>query len=245
MTAHPPPTARHRRHRVRLHGVQGAVRRARDRPVHPSSPTARARPADLAATDRRRRRRLAHPAAGAGRARPGRRGRRRRSATRRPRSGTWCAARPATSASTSGCRSGARSTRRCVHLDAGIAGTGAAFETMSELLAGARRGPHVHRGPAHRVARGRAGAAPRLADRLPAAPRHRRHGCSTSAAAAVRSRSRSASGTRTLRATVLDFPPVLDVARDYRDDAGLAGPHRAGRRRRRRHPAGRPDRTSC
>ena len=110
-----------------------------------------------------------------------------------------------------------------LHLDAGIAGTGRAFDTMSALLSApddARTftiAQHVGSLAAARVLADRV-----LPDRLPTG---------SAGTGAIRlldvgggSGAFSIALCRrfpTLRATVLDFPTVVEVARDYRDEAAM------------------------
>ena len=105
-----------------------------------------------------------------------------------------------------------------LHLDAGIAGNGRAFDTMSTLLAS----PEDARTFTTAQHVGSLGAARALADRLPAV---------SSGSGTIRfldvgggSGAFSLALCRrfpTLRATILDFPMVVEIARDYRDEAGM------------------------
>ena len=119
-----------------------------------------------------------------------------------------------------------------LHLDAGIAGTGRAFDTMSALLSApddARTfttAQHVGSLAAARVLADRV-----LPDRLPTGSpgtgviRLLDVGGGSGAFSIALCRR-----FPTLRATILDFPTVVEIARDYRDEAGHAGPDRVGRR---------------
>ena len=110
-----------------------------------------------------------------------------------------------------------------LHLDAGIAGTGRAFETMSALLS-APDSAHTFTTAQHigSLAAARVLADRVLPDRLPAG---------SPGTGAIRlldvgggSGAFSIALCRrfpTLRATVLDLPPVVEVARDYRDEAAM------------------------
>ena len=109
-----------------------------------------------------------------------------------------------------------------LHLDAGIAGTGRAFDTMSALLASpddARTfttAQHVGSLAAARVLADRV-----LRDRLPTGTGTIRlldvGGGSGAFSLALCQR------FPTLRATILDFPAVVGIARDYRDTAAMQG----------------------
>jgi ubiquinone/menaquinone biosynthesis C-methylase UbiE len=110
-----------------------------------------------------------------------------------------------------------------LHLDAGIAGTGRAFDSMSALLSAPDEArtfttaQHVGSLAAARVLADRM-----LPDRLPAgspgtdAIRLLDVGGGSGAFSIALCRR-----FPTLRATVLDFPTVVEVARDYRDEAGM------------------------
>ena len=183
----------------------------------PTSPTGRSRPAELSA-DRSGREPAADPAARPGRARPGRRptGDAYAQRARLPAlPGARRARRLRRVLPAAGRR--ARSTRRCCTWTP----ASPAPARRSTPSASCWPGPDEARTFTAAQHAGSLAAARVLADRMPLG--RGRDGCSTSAAAAARSRSRSASGTPALRATVLDFPAVVDVARDYRDEAGLDG----------------------
>lgn len=101
-----------------------------------------------------------------------------------------------------------------VHLDAGLAGTGLAFDTFAELLSQ----PEQARTFTVAQHAGSRAAARALADRVPLGAAHALldvGGGSGAFSIALCARNPG------LTATVLDFPAVLDVARTYRDDAGL------------------------
>lgn len=102
-----------------------------------------------------------------------------------------------------------------VHLDAGLAGTGVAFDTFADLLS---RPDEARTFTAAQHA-GSQAAARVLAGRIPL------NGARTvldvgggSGAFSIALCLRNPD----LSATILDFPPVVDVARTYREEAGLA-----------------------
>ena len=102
-----------------------------------------------------------------------------------------------------------------LHLDAGIAGTGRAFDTLGGLLAD----PAQARTFTAAQHAGSLAAARTLADRVPlgAAARLLDVGGGSGAFSIALCERNPA-----LESTVLDFPAVVAVARDYRDAAGLA-----------------------
>ncbi|WP_165825744.1 class I SAM-dependent methyltransferase [Actinomycetospora cinnamomea] len=101
-----------------------------------------------------------------------------------------------------------------VHLDAGLAGTGAAFDTWAGLLAD----PREARTFTEAQHAGSLGAARRLADRLAlAGPCTVLDVGGGSGAFSIAFCERDPD----VRSTVLDLPAVVDVAREYRDAAGL------------------------
>ena len=122
---------------------------------------------------------------------------------------------PATSVTTSGCRSTGRSTRRWCTWTTGWPAPARRLRHPRRAAGRARAGPPFIEAQ-HAGSRA---AAQVLAGRTWSWPTRAR--CSTSAAAAGRSRSRCANATRRLRATVLDFPAVIDVAREYRSAAAV------------------------
>jgi 2-hydroxy-4-(methylsulfanyl)butanoate S-methyltransferase len=103
-----------------------------------------------------------------------------------------------------------------LHLDAGLAGTGAAFDTWSGLLAD----PGQARIFTEAQHAGSLGPARRLADRLALAGP-----CSVLDVGGGSGAFSYALCARDpgVRATVLDLPAVVDVAREHRDRAGLTG----------------------
>jgi SAM-dependent methyltransferase len=102
-----------------------------------------------------------------------------------------------------------------VHLDAGLAGTGTAFDTFADLLS---RPEEARTFTAAQHAGSRA-AARVLAERTPlGGARAMLDVGGGSGAFSIALCARNAH----LTATVLDFPSVLDVARTYRDEAGLS-----------------------
>ena len=126
-----------------------------------------------------------------------------------------------------------------VHLDAGLAGTGAAFDTLGGLLAE----PAQARTFIEAQHAGSRVAAQVLAGHLELA--HARTlldvgGGSGAFSIALCERNPQ------LRATVLDFPAVIDIARTYRQAAAARRPHRAAAPVTPCTPSGRPTRTwSC
>ena len=142
------------------------------------------------------------------------------------------------------------------HLDAGIAGHGVAFAGFDELMGSADEAATFTVGQhcaSLELAR-------KLVDQLPLARPAR---CSTSAAGSGAFSIAFCERHPALRATLLDFPQTLDVARPYRDAAGLTDrialipgnatstdwPRRAGRRAdvvpaQRARPRTRPTRRS-
>jgi ubiquinone/menaquinone biosynthesis C-methylase UbiE len=101
-----------------------------------------------------------------------------------------------------------------VHLDAGLAGTGTAFDTFADLLS---RPDEARTFTAGQHAGSRA-AARVLAERIPLGGARTMldvGGGSGAFAIALCTRNPR------LTAAVLDFPPVVDVARTYREEAGL------------------------
>ncbi len=102
-----------------------------------------------------------------------------------------------------------------LHLDAGLAGTGSAFEALPGLLAD----PVQARTFTVAQHTGSLGAARVLVDRL--GPLGRADLLDVGGGSGAFSIAFCA-GHPGLRATVLDLPEVLEVAREYRDQAGLA-----------------------
>jgi ubiquinone/menaquinone biosynthesis C-methylase UbiE len=102
-----------------------------------------------------------------------------------------------------------------VHLDAGLAGTGVAFDTFADLLS---RPEEARTFTAAQHAGSRA-AARVLAERTPLGGA--RTMLDVGGGSGAFSIALCARNPR-LTATVLDFPAVLDVARTYRDEAGLS-----------------------
>jgi ubiquinone/menaquinone biosynthesis C-methylase UbiE len=103
-----------------------------------------------------------------------------------------------------------------LHLDAGIAGTGSAFDHLGGLLSDSEEARTFT------IAQhaGSAGAAHVLADRVPLGEARRLldvGGGSGAFSIALCQRNPG------LRATVLDFPAVVEIALDYRHEAGLTG----------------------
>ena len=102
------------------------------------------------------------------------------------------------------------------HLDAGLAGTGAAFDTLADLLS---QPDEAHTFIAAQHA-GSHAAAEVLAKRTPLGrARTLLDVGGGSGAFSIALCTRNAG----LTATVLDFPAVVDLARAYRDEAGLGG----------------------
>jgi 2-hydroxy-4-(methylsulfanyl)butanoate S-methyltransferase len=100
------------------------------------------------------------------------------------------------------------------HLDAGLAGTGTAFDTFADLLS---RPDEARTFTAAQHA-GSQGAARALAERMPlGSARTMLDVGAGSGAFSIALCTRNPC----LRATILDFPAVLDVARTYSDEAGL------------------------
>jgi SAM-dependent methyltransferase len=155
-----------------------------------------------------------HAAAGAHRSGPAHRGRRGGSAMRLPPSGTSSAGRARTSASTTACRSGGRSTRRSPTSTPGSRGHGVAFAGFDELMGSADEAATFTVGQhcaSLELAR-------KLVDQLPLAQARTLLDVGAgSGAFAIAFCERHPA----LRATLLDFPQTLDVARSYRDAAGL------------------------
>ncbi len=100
------------------------------------------------------------------------------------------------------------------HLDAGIAGTGAAFDTLGGLMADAAEA-RTFTAAQHA---GSLAAARVLADRVPLGDATRLLDVGAGSGAFSIALCARNPG---LRATVLDFPAVVAVAREYRDAAGL------------------------